>query len=89
MAIVYGDFESMALHFLRELPKKRKGNLVFFHDMTRDTYGVCDAPELAELVDAKKIGKVRPVCCMTAGEFTGLLFARYLDFFPGVDDAVN
>lgn len=89
MSVVWGDFESMAVHYLKQLPKMKKGPLVFFYDMTLNTYGVCDVPELASMMNEKGIGKIRPICCMLEDEFIGLLIARYRDFFKEEADGAK
>lgn len=89
MAVVYGDFESMALHYLKELAKNREKATVLFMNVKEGTYGVGTLEEFLESKDKMAPSPYRVVCMTTAEEFIGLLFARYSDFLPGGDDAVN
>lgn len=82
MAIAWGNFESMALHYIKLLASPTERDPIWIEDGNSGTYGVCTYMEFAQLVALRGEGTYRPVCTMTKVEFLGLLLIRYKDFFP-------
>ncbi len=89
MAVAYGDFDSMALCFTKRLAEGEMKAQVFFDDMEKDSYGVCDIPEMAKLQMEKGYSNIRPMCCMDRQEFMMLLFIRYRDLIMKVEEDVK
>lgn len=89
MAVVWGDFESMALHYIKLLASPTEKDPIWIEDGDGGPYGICSYQEYAELLSKHGEGKYRPVSTMTRVEFMGLLLVRYNDFFPEEEDADN
>lgn len=85
MAVVYGDFDSMAACFVNRLVGEEMAGVVFFTDMATQTHGVCDIVELAELERTKGRRNIRPLCCMDRQEFLMLIMIRYRDLVMEVN----
>lgn len=80
MSIAWGDFEDMAVHYLRELAKREDETPLLFRKTTGSVYGVCKAVEYKGLCEVDSPLAYRLVCMTIPDEFMGLLLARFLDF---------
>lgn len=89
MAVAWGDFESMALHYIKLLASPIHKDSIWIQDGDSGPYGVCSYQEYAQLTAEHGEGRYRPVSTMTRLEFMGLLLVRYSDFFPEVEDATK
>lgn len=89
MSIAWGDFDSMALHYIKMLSSPIHEDPVWIEDGNDGPYGVCSYQEFAQLVGEHGTGRYRPVSTMTRVEFMGLLLVRYNDFFPEESDGVE
>lgn len=89
MSIAWGDFDSMALHYIKLLADPKEKDPIWIQDGERGPYGVCEYWEFASLIEMQGEGKYRPVSTMSREEFMGLLLVRYRDFFPEEEDDVK
>ncbi|MBA7680029.1 hypothetical protein ES703_88336 [subsurface metagenome] len=80
MAVAWGNFEDMAVYYLRELAKRGEETPMMICKTLEPVYGVCSYVEYAGLIEMSGPGMLRPVSAASPDEFMGLLFARYLDF---------
>jgi len=89
MSIAWGDFDSMALHYIKLLASTIHKDPIWIEEGDGGPYGVCSYQEYADLVKLNGQGRYRPVSTMTRVEFMGLLLVRYSDFFPEDEDATK
>lgn len=87
MAIVWGDFDTTALCYIKRLASETELDPIWFEDGPDGPYGVATYQEWAQLCERRGPDKLRPVSTMTRVEFMGLLLVRYRDFFPEEKDA--
>lgn len=87
--VAWGDFESMALHYIKLLASPIHRDPIWIEDGDGGSYGVCSYKEYVELLEKHGVNRHRLVSTMTRVEFMGLLLARYKDFFPEDEDAVE
>ena len=89
MSIVWGNFESMALHFLRELSNPETPPPVLFSKTKEAAYGVATYAEFADMLELSGVGMYRPVAAMDAEEFLGLFLARFHDILEKMDHELS
>lgn len=87
MATAWGEFDDMAVHYLRELAKRGPETPMLFSKEIEQVWGVCTYREFAEMQTLSGQGMYRPVCAASADEFMGLLLARFMDFTEVEKDA--
>lgn len=87
MAVVYGDFESMALHYLKVLAVEDGFIPIFFGLTVEESYGVASPDEYREIVETQPAGNIRPIAAMSSDEWVGLMIVRHKDFFREAEDA--
>jgi len=80
MAATWGDFASMAVHYLRELAKRGEQRPMLICKELEPVYCVCTYAEYAEMITLSGRGMYRPVSAASPDEFMGILFARFGDF---------
>lgn len=78
--VVWGDFESMSVHYLKELAKRGPETPMLFSKELEKVWGVCTYSEFAQMQKLSGIGMYRPVCAASPDELMGLLLARFMDF---------
>lgn len=86
MAIAWGDFDSMALNYIKRLADPKENDPIWIEDGDGGPYAICSYQEWAKLCREHGSGRYRPVSTMTRVEFMGLLLVRYKDFFPEEND---
>jgi len=89
MSVAWGEFEDMAIHYLRELAKRGEETPMLFCKTIEPVYGVCTYKEFAEMQLLSGTGMYRPVSAATPDEFMGLLFARFADYIEEKKDAID
>jgi len=80
METAWGEFEDMAIYYLRELAKRGEETPMLFCKELEPVYGVCTYAEYARMVALSGQGMYKPVSAASADEFMGLVFARFSDF---------
>lgn len=80
MSLVWGEFQDMAIFYLKELAKRGSETPMLFSATEELVYGVCTLEDFGKLVGSKGLGMYRPVCAASSDEFMALLLARFMDF---------
>lgn len=86
MSVVWGDFESMAVFYLKELAKRGEDTPLMLCKLTEPVYGVCSCIEYAKMIRKMGHGLYRIVSAASADEFMGLVMARFMDFMEDEAD---
>lgn len=89
MSIAWGEFEDMAIHYLRELAKRGDETPMLISKVGATVYGVCTYAEFAVMISGLGRGMYRPICSALPDEFMGLMLARFHDFTTEEENGVE
>lgn len=89
MAVAWGNFDDMALYYLKCIGYKSLDGVIMFCKTLEPVYAVGTYAEYKECVELSGQGMYRPVIAMSADEFIGILLARFPDIVEVATDAVE